>query len=83
MIVVFMTEKKCGDTSIITYYPFPEKSSPGTKSDSNRVCRAPEKKTKKQKQGFIYRSNLKVGAIRPCGPDIFFVQRNEPLLPDD
>jgi hypothetical protein len=38
---------------------------------------------KKQKQGFIYRSNLKVGAIRPCGPDIFFVQRNEPLLPDD
>jgi hypothetical protein len=42
---------------------------------------AVEKRQKKQKQGFIYRSNLIVGAIRPCGPDIFFVQRNEPLLP--
>ena len=41
------------------------------------------KKSKKNRsRGFIYRSNLKVETIRPCGPDIFFVQRNEPLLLD-
>ena len=44
---------------------------------------APRKKDKKNRsRGFIYRSNLKVETIRPCGPDIFFVQRNEPLLLD-
>jgi hypothetical protein len=52
------------------------------KADAKTSAGSHRKKTKKQKQGFIYRSNLTVGAIRPCGPDIFFVQRNEPLLPD-
>jgi hypothetical protein len=52
------------------------------KAEPETRVRSAGKKAKKQKQGFIYRSNLKVGAIRPCGPDIFFVQRNEPLLLD-